>query len=148
MIDPTNPIGIVVRLMLLLFAMTVGITTRVTQPVQPPVGSNPPPPPSVGDTFRSYTLINSVETQVMESNPFQVTLVVHGQQADGCELPVVVDQQREGNTIYVDIYREMNPSMICTMQVVPYDATIPLADRLEAGQYTINVNGTIIDLKL
>lgn len=148
MIDPTNPIGILVRLMLLFFAMTVGISTRVEQPVQPPGSNNPPPPAQVGDTFRSYTIINSVETQVMESFPFQVTLIVHGQQADGCELPVVVDQRREGNTIYVDIYREMNPSMICTMLAAPYDATIPLVDRLESGQYTINVNGTIIDLKL
>ncbi|MCB9450385.1 MAG: hypothetical protein H6672_03040 [Anaerolineaceae bacterium] len=139
MVDPINPIGILIRLLFFLL-MFLGVSRTVTQPT-------PPSSPN-GGTSRSYTLIDSVETQVMESYPYQVRLVVSGQQPDGCDFPVMVEQWRDGDTFYVEIYRNIPVGVMCPMVLLPYSAQIPLMETLKSGQYTININGTIVELDL
>jgi hypothetical protein len=73
---------------------------------------------------------------------------VSGYQPDGCDLPVIVEQRRDGNTVYVDIYRELPPDVFCTMQLVPYNDTIKLDGDFESGSYQINVNGVIVEVQL
>lgn len=136
MYDPINPIGILIRLLLLLLAF-LGVSRTVT----------PAPVPDGGAT-RSYTLIDSVETLVMESYPYQVRLVVRGQQPDACDFPVIADQRREGDTFYVEIYRNVPIGVMCPMVLLPYEDSILLLESLESGKYIINVNGTIVELEL
>ncbi len=92
--------------------------------------------------------IDSVEALILESFPPQVNLLVRGIQPDGCMYPVLIDQQRDGDTITVEIYRELPPDIMCTMQIVAYEETISLG-ALESGRtYTISVNGFTLQVTL
>ncbi|NLX11916.1 MAG: hypothetical protein GXY36_19895 [Chloroflexi bacterium] len=115
------------------------------EPILPPDEIAPDSTPEIGAggeavPFRSPTVIEDIEVVVMESMPMQVSLTVTGYQPDGCELPVQIEQRREGNDIYVEIYREMDPAMACPMTIVAYNETIPLEGGFEPGEYTFHVN--------
>jgi hypothetical protein len=92
--------------------------------------------------------IDSVDALLMESFPVQIMLKVKGYQPDGCEMPVQVEQSREGNTVTVEIFRELPPDTGCPAVIKQYDATIKLDGGFESGTYTIDVNGTVITVKI
>lgn len=96
---------------------------------------------TMSDSIKVMTNINSVTVSVMESMPMQISLNVNGEHPDGCQLPVVVDQSRNGNTIHVEIYREVPADMMCPMMLNPYEATVGLNGTFDSGSYTITVNG-------
>jgi inhibitor of cysteine peptidase len=83
----------------------------------------------------------------MESFPVQLSLQVSGYQPDGCDFPVIVEQTQNGSTINVRIYREIPANVRCAMNIVPYEAAINLGS-FPAGKYTVNVNGTIIEVQV
>ena len=101
-----------------------------------------------GDFIRSYTNIHNVEVIVLESFPMQVELHITGEHPDGCELPVVVDQQRDGNTVTVEIYRELPADVFCPMVLQPYDDTIKLDGNFEPGDYVFKVNDFVVEATL
>ena len=94
----------------------------------------------VGETERIMTNIFQVEVTVMESWPMQIMLDVSGEHPDGCDLPVQVAQRREGNTIQVEVYRELPYEIVCPMILRPYRDNIMLEGRFESGEYSISVN--------
>jgi hypothetical protein len=96
----------------------------------------------------TYHIIEDVDVQVMESVPMQITLHVTGIQPDGCALDVQVDQWREGNDVFVEIYREIPQDMFCPEMIVTYDAMIPLEGGFESGTYTIHVNDYEVEITL
>jgi hypothetical protein len=96
----------------------------------------------------SLTVIETVDAMILESFPVQISLHVTGYQPDGCTFPVQVEQTRDGNTISVKIYRILPPDIMCTMQLVPYDENIRLDGGFESGEYTIDVNGTVVTVKI
>lgn len=145
--DPTNPIEILVRILVILFLLLFGTMSVTRVPENGGMGTIPDLGQGGGGNI-SLTVIEQVETLILESYPYQITLNVSGYQPDGCTLPVIVEQRREGNTVYVDIYREMPPDVFCTMQLVPYNDTIRLDGGFESGQYQININGTIVEVDL
>ena len=124
-------IGDLIRLLIALFISLMG----VSQTPPPPPGA----PPSSGAS-RVPLVIENVEVQVMESYPMQIALHVTGYQQDGCQTPIQVEQRRDGNTVHVRIYRQMDPAAICPAVIVPYDATIQLEGGFENGTYTFLVN--------
>jgi hypothetical protein len=93
-------------------------------------------------------VIEKVDATIRESLPAQVSLQVSGYQPDGCKFPVQVEQRREGNTVYVKIYRNIPNGVRCTMQLVTYSDTIALDGTFPTGEYTIDVNGTQITVKV
>lgn len=93
------------------------------------------------------TVIESTEVLLLESFPPQLVLNVTGYHPDGCQFPVQIDQTQEGNTIKVHIYREVPPNVRCTMNIVGYEAGINLGS-FDPGTYTIDVNGTLIEVQL
>jgi len=95
---------------------------------------------TMSDSIKVLTNINSVNVNVMESSPAQISLDVAGEHPDGCQLPVVVNQTRDGNTITLEIYREVPADMMCPMMLNPYEATITLDGTFDSGSYTISVN--------
>lgn len=95
---------------------------------------------TMSDSIKVLTNINSVNVNVMESSPAQISLDIAGEHPDGCQLPVVVDQSRSGNTITLEIYREVPSDMMCPMMLNPYEATITLDGTFNSGSYTISVN--------
>jgi hypothetical protein len=105
--------------------------------------------PGTGDnTMRVPHTIESVDALLLESFPVQIMLQVKGYQPDGCEMPVKVEQSREGNAVTVEVFRDLPPDTACPMVIKQYDATIKLDGRFEPGTYTIDVNGTIVTVKI
>jgi len=104
--------------------------------------------PEVTETFRSPTIIDSVDALILESFPAQIHLTVSGSQPDGCDYPVQVEQRRDGNTITVEIFREMPLAAMCPMVLLPYEDTIPLEGTFESGTYTINVNNYTLEVTI
>lgn len=90
---------------------------------------------SVSD--KVLTNIFRVDVQVKET---QISLDVAGEHPDGCDYPVIVNQTRRGNTVDVEVYREVPADVVCPMILQPYSDTINLDGDYEAGNYTINVN--------
>lgn len=99
------------------------------------------------DGARVQNVIEEVEALVLESFPPQVVLNISGFQPDGCAFPVQADQRQDGNKITIEIYRVLPIDILCPQVIVEYEDSINLG-ALEAGNYTIDVNGTILEIEL
>ncbi len=95
---------------------------------------------TVSESDKVLTNIQRVQVNVKESHPVQLSLDVEGEHPDGCEYPVLVAQARRGNTIDIEVYREVPADVMCPMILKPYRGTIKLDGAFEAGEYRINVN--------
>lgn len=96
---------------------------------------------AMSDSNKVMTNINTVSVNVMESSPMQLSIDVSGEHPDGCDYPVMVDQESNGNKITVTVYREVPADVMCPMMLNPYEATIKIDGTFESGSYTITVNG-------
>jgi inhibitor of cysteine peptidase len=85
---------------------------------------------------------------LLESFPVQINLQVSGYQPDGCDFPVQVEQRRQGNEVFVDIYREVPLAVMCPAVVLPYEEIIPLEGGFESGTYTIHVNDQVVEVQI
>lgn len=141
--NPSNPFDWVLHILLFLFLFFVGTSSSVEMPGQ---GGGAPAPSE--NTAEVPTVIDVVEALILESAPVQLSLQVRGYQPDGCDFPVIVEQRREGNNVFVRIYRNVPIDIMCTMQLVIYDETIMLDGSFEPGTYTIDVNGVITEVTI
>lgn len=124
-------------------ALFVGTSQTVTSP---PVPNDPTIIEGQGGgeaTFQSLTVIERVDV-VAAGTHFEVT--ASGYQPDGCEFPIVVEQGISGNRIDIKIYRDVPLTVLCTQMLVPYQDTIRVEGPFAAGTYTIDVNGTVVDV--
>jgi hypothetical protein len=138
--DSTNPVDMLVKMALIIFfglAAFFGNGGDVIMGDSQGSGAQP---------AKVLTVIESVEPVIRESAPPQISLNVSGYQPDGCTFPVLVDQTRDGNTITMTIYREIPPEVMCSMQLVPYNEAILLEGDFPPGEYTVDVNGTVVTL--
>jgi hypothetical protein len=102
------------------------------------------------DLTRIDATIESVQVNVLESMPPQVTITVAGYHPDGCVAPAQVRQQfdPETNTVTVRIYRVLPPDVMCPAVIENFTLTIPLdLDVVTGATYTINVNGTTAEVE-
>ena len=97
---------------------------------------------------QSLTIIETVETQVSATVPATVTLKVSGYHPDGCKFPAQVEQTHNGDKVTVKIFRIVPKDLICTMELNPYNDTITLDGTFESGTYTVDVNGTVVVVKV
>lgn len=93
-------------------------------------------------------VIETVDAMILESFPPQISIHVVGYQSDGCEFPVQVDQRREGNEVFVQIYRRLSIATTCLAVIVPYEANINLGSFEMGETYTIHVNGVTVEVEL
>lgn len=93
------------------------------------------------------TVIESVDVRVLESFPPQLSVQITGYHPDSCEFPVEVETTTVDNTITVEIYRNIPPNVRCAGESVPYETSINLGS-FDPGDYTIDVNGTIVEITL
>ncbi|MBL8117661.1 MAG: hypothetical protein J0L63_08275 [Anaerolineae bacterium] len=139
--ETPNPFGCLPQIFTILMAGIMMFFVGTTQTVTPPQSAAPDEP-----TFQSMSVIESVNPIILESMPVQIKLEVQGYHADGCIYPAVVEQTRQGNRVNIKIYREMPIAVICPMSLNPYQDTIMLDGTFESGTYTIDVNGTVIEV--
>lgn len=140
-VEPTNPIETIIRLMIGLLMLFFGVSASQEPPVMGGGGGGPAP-------ARVLTVIEKVDALVLESMPPQVSLVMTGYQPDGCDFPVLVEQRRSGNSVTVEVYREVPADIMCTMQLVPYSGSVMLDGAFEPGVYQISVNGVLVELRV
>ena len=97
---------------------------------------------------QSLTVIEKIETTVSATVPATVTLQISGYQPDGCKFPVQVVQTRVDKTVTVKIFRVVPVNVMCTMELNPYNESITLEGTFESGDYTVDVNGTVVEVKI
>ncbi|MBA3872836.1 MAG: hypothetical protein H0X30_27210 [Anaerolineae bacterium] len=97
---------------------------------------------------QSLTVIEKVETQISASVPATVTLHVMGYQPDGCTFPVQVQQTRTADQVTIKIFRIVPKDVMCTMELNPYNDTITLDGTFDSGTYSVDVNGTVVVVKV
>ena len=97
---------------------------------------------------QSLTVIEKIETSVSSTVPATVTMQISGYQPDGCKFPVKVEQTRTGDKVTVKIYRSKPIGVMCTMDLNPYNDTITLDGTFDSGSYTVDVNGTVVIVKV
>ncbi len=101
-----------------------------------------------GNNRQVFTVIESVEVAVLESFPMQLELTISGHQPDGCDVPVQVEQEVDGNNVTISIYRELPVDVMCPAVLMFYEETIRVDGSFEGGTVTIQVNefSTSVDL--
>lgn len=114
-------------------------------PDMPPDPNTTPLPPAGN---RSYAVVEEVGVAVFESYPFAVMVAVTGYHIDGCELPVYIEQRRNGNRVDVDIFRVMVSPVPCPDVRPPFELIIWLNGDFVHGTYTIRVNEYVLPLEL
>lgn len=118
-----------------------------------PSGPVPNPPMVVtveagGNMQQLDATVESIEPMFLESFPVQIHLRVIGSLPTGCDVPLVVSQQRDGNQVTVQITQELPADTMCPMILLPLDTNVPLDGGFEPGTYTITVNGVSIDVTI
>lgn len=103
---------------------------------------------AVSESDKVLTNIFRVDVQLTGSQPPQIRLDIEGEHPDGCDYPVLVSQARHGNTVNVEVYREVPADVICPMILRPYRGAIQLEDDYEPGRYTIKVNSHVQTLEI
>jgi hypothetical protein len=99
------------------------------------------------DMRRSPHVIDDVQALVLESFPPQVILMASGYIPDGCTTETHIDTRREGNTVYVEVYRLLPVDAVCPAVIVDYRERIPLGS-FSPGTYTFEVNGVSLEVDL
>ena len=92
--------------------------------------------------------VDEIDIFILESFPVQVQVIASGNLPDPCTEISEINQEREGNTFFVNIktYRSPGP---CIQIIAPFEVTIPLnVYGLLAGTYTVDVNGVQATLDL
>lgn len=102
--------------------------------------------PEPAPTQYTYTTITDVQAMILKSYPAQINLVISGYQPDGCDIPVQVSQRREGNTVIVEIYRDLPQSVMCPAILREYNESLHLDGSFESGTYTIRVNDFTLEV--
>lgn len=101
-----------------------------------------------GNNRQVFTVIESVDVAVLEIFPMQLDLTISGYQPDGCDVPVQVVQEVDGNNVTISIYRELPVDVMCPAVLTSYEETIRVDGTFEGGTVNIQVNefSTSLDL--
>jgi inhibitor of cysteine peptidase len=95
-----------------------------------------------GKTEAGKAMVDSVEVQIRESLPVQVSVNVKGNLPDACTQINVINTLRDGNTFNVDISTTRPVEVLCAQVLTPFEENVSLDVKgLNKGTYTVNVNG-------
>ena len=88
-------------------------------------------------------VVQSVEIQILESQPIQVNAVVRGQLPDaGCTILANVTQARDGNTFNITLTTTTDPLALCAQALTPFEQIVSLdTGDLSPAPYVVNANG-------
>jgi hypothetical protein len=87
--------------------------------------------------------VQSVEIQILGSDPLQVNAIVRGQLPDtGCTAISTIDQVRSGNTFHVTLTTMTDPKVMCAAALSSFEEVIWLdTGDLPPAPYVVNANG-------
>ena len=114
------------------------------QAANTPVPDTPTPTeaPTSSGPVEGVADVESIEILILESFPVQVNVRARGQLPDGCTTIDEITTERTGTTFNVTITTFRPADAVCTEALVPFEEVIALdVLGLEAGTYTVNVNG-------
>ena len=121
-----------------------------TAVTSPPGGTMPtnevpanPLAPKPGDAklTRGNVFIQEYGLMIRESFPPQVSLTFSGELPTPChQLRALVSAPDEENKIIADIYSVVDPNMMCTQVLKPFQENIDLGT-FPTGHYTVWING-------
>lgn len=110
-----------------------------------PVGTPAAPLPTETSAapIAGVAVVQSIETQILESDLLQVNAIVRGELPDaGCTTIASVDQVRDGNTFKITLRTTTDPLALCAQALTPFEQVVPLDVRdLPPAKYVVNVNG-------
>lgn len=88
-------------------------------------------------------VVQSVEIQIVETQPLQVNAILRGQLPDaGCTSIASVNQARDGNTFKISLTTTTDPLALCAQALTPFEKVVSLDVRnLPAAKYTVDVSG-------
>jgi len=116
-------------------------TADIPPAVPPPTDHEFAPKPRDVSLERGKVFIEYVEILLLESFPVQVNLLLTGNLPTPCyELRAVAYAADDQNRIDVEVYSVIEPGIMCTQVVKPFEATIPLGAYTE-GIFSVWVNG-------
>jgi inhibitor of cysteine peptidase len=93
--------------------------------------------------------VESVEVRVLESFPVQVQAVARGTLPDGCAGVGEESVTRAGDVFEVTLPAGPSELAVCSAEPASFEAAIPLdVQGLEAGTYTVDVNGVTATFEL
>lgn len=123
--------------------------TAVTSPPEQPEDTNEPmenplsPKPGDSSLTRSKAFIQEASLLIRESYPPQISLNLKGELPTPChQLRADIGEPTSDNQIYVDVYSVVNPDMMCTQVIKPFEENIDLGT-FPTGHYTVFVNGEL-----
>jgi len=99
------------------------------------------PKPGDENLRRGNVFIQEFGLMIRESFPPQVSLAFSGELPTPChQLRAVVSAPDEENKIIADVYSVVDPNMICTQVLKPFQADMDLGT-FPTGHYTVWING-------
>ena len=88
--------------------------------------------------------IGDSELVVMESYPVQVAAILRGYMPNPChQLRAVVGSPDEQNKIQIEVYSVVDPNMICTEVINPFEIRLPLGS-YQGSTFQFIVNGELL----
>ena len=102
------------------------------------------PQPEDEDLDRGNAYVEGSDILILESFPVQIMLNLSGSLPTPChQLRIVVAAPDAQNQIAVDVYSVVDPEQICTQNLAPFEANVPLGS-FPSGDYTVLVNGEVV----
>ena len=99
------------------------------------------PKPGDENLTRGNVFIQESSLVIRESFPPQVSLAFSGELPTPChQLRAVVSEPDEENKIVAEVYSVVNPNMVCTQVLKPFEANMDLGT-FPTGHYTVWING-------
>ena len=107
--------------------LLLALLAAACSPASTPPPLTPSPTPTGNPPVASVANVQSVEIQILESDPVQVNAIVRGQLPDaGCTTISSVDQVQEGNTFKVTLMTTTDPLALCAQAFTPFEQVVPL----------------------
>ncbi len=104
--------------------------------------STPTPTPTA-TAIANLAPVQSVELQIVETQPLGANAVVRGQLPDsGCTTISSISQMRDGNTFRLTLTTATDPLAVCNPVPTPFEQVVALdVGSLPPARYTVNANG-------
>lgn len=125
--------------------LVVSCAPTTVSPTPPPIMTEEPAAP-----IKGMAVVQSVDIQILESQPLQVNAVIRGQLPDaGCTTIDSVEQTFAGSTFTITLTTTTDPLALCAQALTPFEEVVLLeTDNLSPAPYTVNVNGVQQAFKL